>query len=289
MAYDLSKAQLRFTKEQFKATNPTPAADVLCVETDSNVYTTGDGTSAYLSIRGNTSLSGDQRTHADTAYALMQLSDTRDEVGEAGSDPDGAIGFEMLFDTGTAGDPGAQSFNFDNATPASITLMRITVIDVDGESNASALSIINPRRGEFQVTHEDGTMLLTINGDGALNGTFYEAPVDYVSGPLPANNAECRVVYLPGRAAQWYNGSEVVLQEAIITGVTDGSGRLAIDMSGAPYAWTNIRAVVYSGEDGASQGSYTTLSANTGRIQFLDPVGDPSGSDIAVTAILKGI
>jgi hypothetical protein len=54
MAYDLSKAQLRFTKEQFKATNPTPAADVLCVETDSNVYTTGDGTSAYLTIRGNT-------------------------------------------------------------------------------------------------------------------------------------------------------------------------------------------------------------------------------------------
>ena len=102
MAYDLSKAQLRFTKEQFKATNPTPAADVLCVETDSNVYTTGDGTSAYLSIRGNTSLSGDDRRSADDVYAGQTLGDGRDEVGEAGTIDDGSITNAKLADMATA-------------------------------------------------------------------------------------------------------------------------------------------------------------------------------------------
>jgi hypothetical protein len=122
-----------------------------------------------------------------------------------------------------------------------------------------------------------------------LAASLYTIGVAYQSGSVPTAQPFWYVSYAGNEQTQYYNGTAVQLQEAIITGVTDGSGRLAIDMSGAPYAWTNIRAVVYSGEDGASQGAYTTLSANTGRIQFLDPVGDPSGSGIAVTAILKGI
>jgi hypothetical protein len=128
---------------------------------------------------------------------------------------DGTFGIPMRFQSATGANPGvAGDFNFNSATPASITVGRFKVEAPTGVTNQPLWALCNPRRGEFQVTHEDGTMLLTINGDGALNGTFYEAPVDYVSGPLPANNAPCRVVYLPGEQALLsgtVNGTPVAL------------------------------------------------------------------------------
>jgi hypothetical protein len=69
-----AKAQLRFTKEQFKATNPTPAADVLCVETDSNVYTPpATGHRRTCPFGGTPTLSGDDRRSADDVYAGQTL------------------------------------------------------------------------------------------------------------------------------------------------------------------------------------------------------------------------
>ena len=84
MTYSLSVAQDRRTKAQFAASNPTPSSGQLCIETDSGVYTTGDGSSAYLTIRGNSDLSGSDRQSADDVYAAMGLGDSRDEVGEGG-------------------------------------------------------------------------------------------------------------------------------------------------------------------------------------------------------------
>jgi len=86
MRHDLSILQLRYTKAQFAATNPTPSSGQLCIETDSGVYTTGDGSSAYLTIRGNSDLSGLDRTSADDVYAMMSLGDSRDEVGDGSAE-----------------------------------------------------------------------------------------------------------------------------------------------------------------------------------------------------------
>ena len=86
MRHDLSILQLRYTKAQFAASNPTPSSGQLCIETDSGVYTTGDGSSAYLTIRGNSDLSGLDRTSADDVYAMMSLGDSRDEVGDGSAE-----------------------------------------------------------------------------------------------------------------------------------------------------------------------------------------------------------
>lgn len=90
-----------------------------------------------------------------------------------------------------------------------------------------------------------------------------------------------------GRAT-YYNGTAEVLQEAIITGVTT-SGRLAYDVSGAPYNWTNVRVGVGSGSDAASVTWYhEALTANTGRVYFFDNADTPATDGTAVTIKLTG-
>lgn len=87
----------------------------------------------------------------------------------------------------------------------------------------------------------------------------------------------------------YYNGSEETLNEAVITGNVDSGGRLAYDMSGSPYSWTNVRVAMGSGSDSAStQWYHEALSANTGRIYFLDATGSQTTEGTAVTIILKG-
>lgn len=76
MSYDLGIVQLRKTKAEFAASNPTVLAGQLCIETDTNTYTVGAG--AYLSIRGNAKLSGEERVSADDVWKAMSLADDRD-------------------------------------------------------------------------------------------------------------------------------------------------------------------------------------------------------------------
>lgn len=68
MSYDLTIPQLRYTKAQFEALNPTPQMGQLCIETDTETYTVGMGAATYLSIRGNASLSAEERTSADDVW-----------------------------------------------------------------------------------------------------------------------------------------------------------------------------------------------------------------------------
>jgi hypothetical protein len=196
-----------------------------------------------------------------------------------------------------AGAPAAGEFEASsNVDATAVTSLTFHSLDA-GTNDQSAFfasmrigGLLTGRQTDNDGTNASGTpVVYRITAVPTLASDRYTIAVAHVSGGFQGSFPNWYVSYAGNEQTQYYNGTAVQLQEAIIAGVTDGSGRLAIDMSGAPYAWTNIRAVVYSGEDGASQGAYTTLSANTGRIQFLDPVGDPSGSDIAVTAILKGI
>lgn len=100
MAYSLEIAQLRYTKTQFEASNPTPASGQLCIETDTDVSTVGDGVSTYLNIRGNYALSGVERRSADDVYSAQVLGDGRDEAGEGGTvAPTERTGATIAFDT----------------------------------------------------------------------------------------------------------------------------------------------------------------------------------------------
>lgn len=77
MAHDLTIDQLRFTKNQFVASNPTPLSGQLCIETDTNTYKEGNGTTAYASLP-TVQLSSDQRRSADDVWASR-------------NEPDGAV------------------------------------------------------------------------------------------------------------------------------------------------------------------------------------------------------
>ena len=68
MRHDLSILQLRYTKAQFAASNPTPSSGQLCIETDSGTTKVGDGYSAYSALT-NSTLSGEERTSADDVWA----------------------------------------------------------------------------------------------------------------------------------------------------------------------------------------------------------------------------
>ena len=90
----------------------------------------------------------------------------------------------------------------------------------------------------------------------------------------------------------YYHGAAEVLQEAIITAVTaGGAGRVAINMSGAPYSWTNIRSAVLTSNDATETpyiDIYTALTANTGRFTLYDITAAAAPDDVPVTIILKG-
>lgn len=80
MSYDLSIMQDRRTVASFRAANPVPSLGQLCIETDSWTYTTGDGVSAYLTIRGNTKMDGSERRSADDVYAMMSYVQNTEDL-----------------------------------------------------------------------------------------------------------------------------------------------------------------------------------------------------------------
>lgn len=71
MSYNLTIAQLRYTKAQFAATNPVPLSGQLCIETDTNISKVGDGSTAYSALPVRP-LSGEERTSADDVWAVFQ-------------------------------------------------------------------------------------------------------------------------------------------------------------------------------------------------------------------------
>jgi len=89
----------------------------------------------------------------------------------------------------------------------------------------------------------------------------------------------------------YYNGVAEVLQEAIITGVTDSNGELAINMSGAPYNWTNIRSACVTNNladpTNPFYSGYIYSTANTG-IAWLNRNDLVLRPDIPLTVVLKG-
>lgn len=112
-----------------------------------------------------------------------------------------AFGIPMTYSNATAGAPAEGVFRFDSTTAGSIANVFINMTAPTGVDNAGQWTLNNPQRGYFKATHAGGDTLFQFNGEGANNGGVYEAPAVHLSGPLPANNAPCRVVYLPGPAA----------------------------------------------------------------------------------------
>lgn len=123
MPHSLSIAQLRYTKTQFEALNPTPSDGQLCIETDTDQTTVGDGVSAYRNIRGNYVLSGTERRSADDVYSAQVLSDGRDEVGSGGGGggesgtvaqrTGSAIAFDQAAIYNTAASPSSGTITYD--------------------------------------------------------------------------------------------------------------------------------------------------------------------------------
>ncbi len=212
MAYDLSIAQLRYTKAQFQATNPVPAAGALCVETDSDIYATGDGSSRYLSLRGNTALSGSERQSADDVYAAMSVSDGRDDSG-GGAVTSDDVTDESTLDAGTvtdALDALAQNVSDQGTAITGLTqdvagfsgTKRYKVILTQKDTDAPAITVQRNSLGgvpvssyvdvgQYRITLSGAfpvaktTAILQNNSDDGAAGSVYSAKVhssgNYVS------------------------------------------------------------------------------------------------------------
>lgn len=308
MAYLLSIAQDRRTKAQFTASNPVLLADQLAIETDSNVATTGDGTTAYLSIRGNTTLSGDDRRSADDVYAGQTLGDGRDEAGGGDAltsinlNVGPAIELRIPLDARwaqilNAGAPAAGEVEANSDADAT-AVTSITFHKLDAGTNDQSAWFTQMRVGgnlTVRMTNNDGTnasgspCIYRITAVPTLASDRYTIAVAYVSGQFIGSLPNWYVSYAGNQPAQFYNGTETVLKEAVISGVTDASGRLLYDMSGSPYSWTDVRIAIGSGSDtNAVQWVHTVLTANTGRMEFYNAIGEAAPENTAVTIILKG-
>lgn len=118
-------------------------------------------------------------------------------------------------------------------------------------------------------------------------GVTYATTADLMT----AIQAQVAAMYSSGGGTTYYNGTAEVLQEAIITGVTDANGELAINMSAAPYNWTNIRSACVTNNEPDTANpfyvGYVASTANTG-IAWLNRNDLALRPDIPLTVVLKG-
>lgn len=176
MSYDLRIVQLRYTKAQFEATNPTVLDGQLCVETDSGVYTVGAGT--YMSIRGNATLSAQERVSADDVWNAMNLNDGRDESGGA-TDPT-----PFIYVTAGDGATGIYEYQFENEGKDCYVLLGAT---------ASAASLLNcvvwsdgGGGAKWNITDATGEVLFTSDDDVATPDLATTWELDQGTGMLPS-------------------------------------------------------------------------------------------------------
>lgn len=163
-----------------------------------------------------------------------------------------SFGIPMTFSTATVGAPAEGVFRFDNATVGDITNGFFHMTAPTGVDNANLWSLNNPQRGYVQVTHSGGVLVMQFTGEGANNGGVYEAGMDHVSGPLPANNAPCRVVYLPGER------TGVLEYVAVVAG---GEGATAPIVSGIGYVLKDDFTGITFGRANAGEYTITKVGA----------------------------
>ena len=199
-----------------------------------------------------------------------------------------------------AGAPAAGEFEANSNVDAT-AVTSLTFHSLDAGTNDQSAWFASMRIGGLitgRQTDNDGTnasgspCIYRITAAPTLASSRYTIAVAHVSGLFQGSFPNWYVSYAGNEQTQFYNGTAVQLQEAIITGVTaDGNGRLLIDMSGAPYSWTNIRVAIGGISDGyLGSGNYLALTANTGRFTFSDlDLGAPVADGTAVWALLKGI
>lgn len=198
-----------------------------------------------------------------------------------------------------AGAPAAGEFEASSNVDAT-AVTSLTFHSLDAGTNDQSAWFASMRIGGLitgRQTDNDGTntsgspCIYRITAAPTLASSRYTIAVAYVSGQFIGSLPYWYVSYAGNEQTQYYNGTAVQLQEAIITGVTaGGNGRISYDMSGAPYSWTNVRGAWAIGSDAAScEVSHTAISANTGRFEFTDSSGTATPDDTPVTLLLKGI
>jgi hypothetical protein len=197
-----------------------------------------------------------------------------------------------------AGAPAAGEFEASSNNDAT-AVTSLTFHITDAGANDQTALFASMRIGGLltgRQTNNDGTnasgspCIYRITAVPTLASSQYTIAVAHVSGQFIGSFPNWYVSYAGNEQTQYYNGTAVQLQEAIITGTTDGSGRLAIDMSGAPYSWTNIRAYSAGCGDGSAHfPSYLLTSANVLRVQMWDTDGNAAPADVPVIVTVKGI
>ena len=126
-------------------------------------------------------------------YTFADLDYVEDGCGGCASS-----GIPMTFSSATSGAPAAGVFRFDSSTVGSIANGLIHMTAPTGVDNAGLWSLNNPRRGMIYISHAGGLLVMKFDGEGGNNGGVYEAPTTHVSGPLPQDEEECNVLFVPG-------------------------------------------------------------------------------------------
>jgi hypothetical protein len=153
------------------------------------------------------------------------------------------------FSTGVgAGDPGNGNVNFNNATPASITIIRFDD-NAQGLINAEWLYPLLANGDLLTMRNEVTTgeiIIFTVTGPAVDNTGWWEVPVALVSGGIPSNNAILRTTWqqlsqVPAAAdpTQLVDGSSNPATVAEGSGITAIRSVGNIDGEGREVEWQN--------------------------------------------------
>ena len=174
------------------------------------------------------------------------------------------------FSTGVGGgDPGSGVVAFDNATPASITEVTFDDLGIGGLSSEWLLGIIEAGdvltfRNE-QVTTD--IIILQATGVAVDQGGFWEVPVRFISGIIPANSSNLRI--------WWHHNSQPLLKGYAIVnndlGVVSDANQTLTFADGPVFEmdlenWTANRTITISGGpvDGTQHGQVTVKITQDG-------------------------
>ncbi len=157
--YSLTIAQVRGTKAQLTATNAVIQADQLCIELDTNIYTVGNGAGAYNSIRGNSSLTSDERRSADDVhYASLNAPSGG---GGAVDSVNGETGVVVLDATDVGADPAGSAAAAQAASDPLKTLQTTA---------ATAITLTADHFGKITECTAETTITVTVPISLGLSG-----------------------------------------------------------------------------------------------------------------------
>ena len=215
----------------------------------------------------------------------------------------GSFQLEWRFQTPTtATDPGSKNFQFNSATPASVTELYVSDTSDSGVDATTLLSALSAGDKIYIQQNDDAlaAYLFNVTGPAVDNTTWWNVPVsvDSVVGILPGSNRRCAWVLMYGLGGG--SGSVPIIQEDAValagaphSTINYGLGLLATD-AGSNVADIDLDASIDDLNDvtitSAANNNQIKFDSGTGQwINVAGQPGPPAGSELWVQMLWNPI